>query len=583
MPKIHKINITTKNVQYRINPHFRKHYIKKSLHVIGIDTEALTTGKCFMICTSEGDTFKENEFPRCMFTRKYRGANFVAYNLKYDSGAFLQHLPQKHLKELQQTDKTEYDGYKYKNIAYKCLTISRKKHAIRFYDMYTFYNTSLEKAAQKYLGYGKFEMSDFNFTPERVKNEWDSISKYCIRDAELVKQLADLLIGKFESYGVYPKKLFSVAYVSWEYFSRNCPYVHVKKYWDNHKPVLDYAMRSYNGGKFEVTTKGPGYYYEYDIVSAYPYEISNLYDIRKGVVIQSKTFRSDTPYGFLKCKIKIPTKLHSPVAVKRATLNYYPCGEFTKVITKNEYIYLTENGADVTIIDAWWVELNELSFPYKHEIKKLMKYKDEYKRTGNKLDYHTIKILLNSLYGKMVQLIPQDNYFKAGAAWNPIYGSVITANARIRITAMQYAYPSIVAVHTDSVLSTKPLDFTKKGRLGDFEYTLEGDGIILGTGIYQIGNKSRFRGFETNKPLIEMIPPKGKKLYTKKFRPYSWREVAHRNMAMEYVNRFTEIVRSLDLNFDTKRIWLDDYTDYNEIFDRNVYSIPWPLIPGNIL
>lgn len=570
-----KSNITTADVMYR-PPHYEQSkYIKKSIKVIGIDTEALTSGKCFMISTSLGDTFLPQDFPQCLFSRKYKGANFVAYNLKYDSGAFLQHLPLKVLKELQKKGKVEYEDTKYTVIGYKCLTMRKYNYSVKFYDMLSFYNTSLEVAAQKYLGEGKDDIETKRFTKPYVKKNWERLEKYCIKDAVLVARLAELLIKKFESYGVFPKKLYSVAYVSWEYFSRNCPFVHVKKFWDNDKQVLDYAMKSYNGGKFEVTRKGAGYYYEYDVVSQYPAQISKLYDIRKAVVIKTRKFRKDTPYGFLNCDIKIPAGVHSPIAVKRNLLNIYPCGMFTKVITKNEYTYLVEQGCDVVIKDGIWLELNELSFPYKKEINKLMKFKDKYKAEGNKLDYHTIKILLNSFYGKMVQLIPQENYYKAGAAWNPVYGSVITANARLQVTELQQKYPSIVAVHTDSVLTTKPLDFKKHASLGEFEYSVEGDGVILGSGIYQIGDKSRFRGFSTNTPLIDMIPNKGKKLVTKKFRPYSWREVAHRNLATEYINRFMELERGLHINFDTKRVWLNDYNHYGEVFKRNVTSVPW--------
>ncbi|GAG55162.1 unnamed protein product, partial [marine sediment metagenome] len=43
--------------------------VEKSLSVIGFDTEAYRTGRCFMMSTSLGDTFKPKEFPACMFGR----------------------------------------------------------------------------------------------------------------------------------------------------------------------------------------------------------------------------------------------------------------------------------------------------------------------------------------------------------------------------------------------------------------------------------------------------------------------------------------------------------------------------------
>ena len=74
----------TSNIIYRCYDSKKENYIKKSVSVIGLDTEAYIDGKCFLVSTSEGDSFKPPEFPHCLFSRKYRGKVFVTYNLKYD-------------------------------------------------------------------------------------------------------------------------------------------------------------------------------------------------------------------------------------------------------------------------------------------------------------------------------------------------------------------------------------------------------------------------------------------------------------------------------------------------------------------
>ena len=563
------------NIKYAPSRFYRKTDKEESIKVIGIDTETLTTGKCFMICTSKGDTFQLHDMPHCLFTRKYRGKNFVAYNLKFDAGSLLQFLPKKELKLLQTNNEVHYGDYFIKVIANKCLSIRKKKNTCHFYDMAGFYTMSLEKAAQKYLGEGKIEVGSKKFTPERVEKEWDEIEEYCIKDAVLVKRLADRIISKFEDFGVYPRKLYSVAYISYQYFTTHCGYINVKRFWDKHRKLLDYAMRSFNGGKFEVTTKGPGYYYEYDIVSAYPYEIANLVDISDAQVIENEEYMENAIYGFLNCNINIPFGVSSPIALKYKDLNYYPIGEFNKVITKTEYEYLVKYGCEVEIIDAIWLKKKYLYKPYEKEIYNLMEKKDLYKKEGRKLDYHTIKIFLNSFYGKMVQLIKMDDYYKAGSSWHPIYASVITANCRVRISELQQNNKCVTAVHTDSIISTKPLDFKDTGVLGDIVYELEGDGIVLGSGIYQIGDKSRFRGFDSKQKLMDLIPSKGKKMKVEVNRPYSWREVAHRNMDLELINRFCDIDRDMRLNFDRKRIWMNDYKCFSEVKERNVESVPW--------
>ena len=528
-----------------------------------------------MICTSEGDTFSPDEYPDCFFSRKYRNSVFTCYNLKYDSGALVQHMPIDNLDQLRLEGSTEYEGYKYKVIGNKCFTIIRGKNSVTIYDLANFYKSKLEVAAQKYLGEGKIDLDPNLFTDEYIIANWETIAKYCIHDAVLCKRLTDLIISMFEEWDVFPRKLYSTAYVSWVYFRNNCPYVHVKGLWEQNKRILDFALASYNGGKFEVTEKGPGYFFEYDIVSAYPDVIRDLVDIRMARVIQSKDYIKEAVYGFIHCAMDIPHDIHSPVAVKNRDLNVYPVGVIDKVITKEEYDYLLSVGVDIDIYDAYWFVVDKVSYPYREAVDKFMKYKDKYEREGDKMRYHTVKTLLNSFYGKLCQLIKSGDIYKAGASWNPIYASVITAVNRIRVSDMQQRYPSVVAVHTDSVISTEPLPFSSEGGIGDFLYECEGEGIVLGSGIYQVGNKSKLRGFDTNRSLLDILPTKGKQFSITKHKPFSWREVAHRKMDMDMINRFTDITKDMDLNFDRKRIWLEDYKDWSEVRERSVISVPW--------
>ncbi len=567
--------ITIANIRYVAPSTVRQSGHKKSIEVIGIDTEAYTDGQCFLICTSDGGVFLPASYPSCFFTRRYLGAKLVCYNLKYEQGALLQHLPLANLQQLQTTDKTEYNGYIYTVIANKMMSVRRGKHTFHIYDALSFYECSLQKAAQDYLGESKKDIETKQFTPEYVREHWQEVVEYCIQDAILAKRLMDAMIKKLEAFGVYPQKLYSKAYVSYQYFKQKCPYVHVKKYWYKIPELIEFAIRSYNGGKFEVTRKGCDYYHEYDIVSAYPYEISNLVDIRRGRVSRKTKYLDEATYGFLDCTIQTPLNFFSPSALKRGQLNYYPVGTFRKVITKKEYEYMIKQGCNIDIHKTFWIIIDKERYPYRTAIDELMEYKNQYKRTGEKISYNLVKKILNSFYGKFVQLIYKNGKYKAGSSWNPIYGSVITANTRIRVSELQQKYDSIVAVHTDSVISTKPLSIRTGSELGKWEKSKEGEGVILGSGVYQIGDKSKLRGFDTRVPLLEAIPHKGKTINISRLRPHTWREISQRSWDTALINRFEEDTKRLHVNFDSKRIWLNDYEHYGEVRKRNVESIPW--------
>lgn len=547
---------------------------KKSIEVIGIDTEAYDDGRCFIISTSLGDSYNITDFPACFFRGKYRGKKFVAYNLKYDEGALLQFLPKENLKELQETLKTTHDKYKIKIIPGKCLTIRYSNYTCTFYDMYNFYHGSLEYNSQKYLHIGKQDIETKSFSRQYVLENNLKIRQYCIQDAILVKKLADVIIKRFESFGVYPQKLYSTAYVSYQYFRQKCNYVTVRRFWNEDKKLLSFAMQSYNGGKFEVTEKGCGLYYEYDINSAYPFEIARLTDISYARIVWSKSYHRYAEYGFINVRMKIPVSVFSPIAIKYGTVNVYPVGYIEKVITKNEYDFLISKNADITIVDAVWLMVDKKEYPYKKEIEKLTTLKNKFKAEAAELDYHTIKILLNSLYGKFCQLIKSGDKYTASTCWNPIYASIITANTRIKVSKMQNDYKDIIAVHTDSVISKSPLPIESSRSLGDFVPVVNGKGIILGSGIYQIGKIVKFRGFNLDTDLFKLVDTNKKTISITNIRPYTWKEVMFHNWDVDKINRFTEVDKTIKANFDRKRLWLKDWHCFKEILHRNVTSLP---------
>jgi hypothetical protein len=567
-------NLSISNIRYRCPRYIKNTYKRNSIDVIGIDTEAYDNGECFLICTSNWHIWTMEEFPHCLFSREYRGKNFVAYNLKYDEGALIQFLPLDNLRELREEGVTKWTDYIVSLIPRKCLSIRKGKNTATFYDMYNFYTGSLDYNAKKYLGEQKNEIETKSFSKAYVESHYATICAYCIQDAILVQKLGKLLIRKFEDFGVYPRKLYSTAYISYQYFRQNCNYVTVQRFWEEDKKLLDFSLKAYNGGKFEVTEKGCGYYYEYDIVSAYPYEIANLIDIKNARIVWSKQYRRYAKYGFIHVRMKIPSTTYSPVAIQTQNVNIYPVGEVEKVITKTEYDYLVSYGVDITIIDAVWLHIDSVTFPYRDEIEKLTALKHQFKREHNDLDYHTIKIIMNSLYGKFCQLIEKDTYIQASACWNPIYAAVITANVRTRVTELQQIHPEIIAVHTDSVISTNEIDFGQPDELGNMIYELEGEGVIIGSGLYQIGDKNKTRGFHLDNDLLQKIDTASKYIRIEDIKANTWREVVFHNWNIDRINRFETVTKKIAVDFDHKRYWINDYTKFSDMAKRKVKSLP---------
>jgi len=454
------------------------------------------------------------------------------------------------------------------------LTISKAKHSITIYDLKQYYEGSLETNAQKYLGEGKDDLETKEFSEDFLRDNWDRIAKYCVRDADLVRRLAVRLIEQLNEWGLHVSKLYSTAWISYNWFASRSGHPTVGHIWKYDRRVLDFAMQAYHGGKFEVTTKGSAYLYEYDLVSAYPATIAQLIDTRHVTIYWSKNVIPDAAYGFLDCTIYVPPSLPSPVARKVGELNTYPAGWFRQIITYPEYRYIVDHGGSATIQQGVWLVPQERRRPYTEDINHLVTLKQQYKGK-DEMAYHTAKILMNSLYGKFVQLIEQPpDKWRAGASWNPIYASYITAMTRIKVSDLQRKYTSIWAVHTDSIISDAPLPFPKTNILGSLSYEVEGDGIIVGCGIYEIGDKTALRGVPSNVTLRELCETGRGKVTINVRQPLSWRLAAHRHRDQSEINRWLDANKDLRPDSDRKRVWLEDYKDWREVLERRCISVP---------
>lgn len=509
---------------------------------------------------SDGTLCTPEELLNVLFTRKYRGAQFGVWNLKFDSGSILHHLPVKALQSLRRENKTVHGGLTYKYYPHKFLRISKGKNSVTFWDLMPFYGSSLEAAAQRWLGEGKNKLRTKRFTRQFVRLNWREIGDYCVRDSWLTKRLGDLFLANLRRFGLRPSALYSQASISFNYFRDRAGIVDVWPLWRSRKRLLRFACEAYAGGKFEVTTRGRFTGHEYDINSAYPFEMSKLIDLKDAKVLYSPDPPPDATYGFARVKVHFPKPFNHPLPVKIKQLNTYPIGTFQTTITKNELEWLRSHGIAVKVLEAYWIRCATDRTPYAACIDDLWNLKGEYKDKDPGM-YYTVKTFINGFYGKTVQLTKQPNGdLKAGPGWNPVYGAIITANTRLRVSDFQRKLgKSCLAVHTDSVLTTRRVpDSTLGSSLGQWAHETSGDGVIIASGIYQIGKKLADRGFRLMKgpTWLDRLESAGcaSEIHLKETRPLSWLDALHRSRPND-INLFLDLDKTLNLNCDRKRYW----------------------------
>jgi hypothetical protein len=543
---------------------------------VGIDTEAYRNGAMFMCCSSEGDVWTPKDLPECFFISKFKDAHFVLYNMKYDSGAILRCiLPNTQIKYLARYGEVEYEDFKIKYLPHKHLSITCDEVTREFWDIAQFYHSSLDNAAKTYLKSKKLKIETKSFGKIYVKKNWKKLCNYCIRDARLTARLAEYFKAKLNEFGVKVCTLYSPASLAFRYFTdRMGRIIDVFELWDTEPQLLRFAHEAYQGGKFEMTARGSFTGFEYDIVSAYPWEMNNLIDITHAAYFRSKVYRPDASYAYIRCRIH-HTLNHIPPC--HGTLlqgvRVYAHGTYFATITLEEYKYLIAGGIDVEILDAYWIFPDRIRYPYRETIQYLFSIKDKYR--SDKMLYSIAKLMMNSYYGRMANLngyyevadseATADKYgemelFQAGSAWNPLYASVITANTRLAVCQLQkYLGDKCIATHTDSIISTCELPQSMlSSELGGLKLELAGKGMLLGTGMYDMAGHTAIRGFEmpknfTWKKLLTQRPAAKRYKYDQ-LRVTSWTQATAWDRINE-TNVFQIMPKYISINADVKRSW----------------------------
>lgn len=547
----------------------------------GLDTETYE-GYVKLICDDVGRYAITEDFQDCinfLTHQRYRGKYNWFYNIQFDFESIVKHLDIVDLRELYHENEIVYNKHTITYLPRKFFGIEdNNNNRYYFYDMYNFLDVSLNKASKKFLKDEKISSVDANLLNTDItywNNNKENIIKYCIKDAELTKRLADYFWDIiYKRLNFYPKSPMSKGKLSEEYFLHVCKVPAI-----NHIPekVVQTAYESFYGGRFELLKRGYAEkIYCYDIKSAYPAEIANLPNFSKGKFVKVKEVNPDAYTGFYKCKVMAYEENFSPFKLKlNAGLNLYPNGTFNQFLTKKEYDFYERSFGNSAINVEYgyeWIP-KTLEYPFKSEIERLYQWKDSEKDEDIK---YCVKIILNSLYGKFIQVSGDNN--TTGRLFNPLYAALITSGCRVKILELGLQRPySVISFSTDSVISQEKLSVPLEAKLGDFQKDFEGQGVFVMSDVYNLWNdetkkvKSKLRGFsiastkdydnaETYlKDILNKMDSSIYEYFTN--RPYHLGEcLLHvKKRKITDINKFAQIKKQIDINGDKKRMWEKEF------------------------
>lgn len=560
--------------------------------IYAFDTETLNGYVKVLACSDNAyvEPYSVENLLSFLTRKNYRDSINFFYNISYDFDSIVKSFDKESLKTLVETGKLTYGAYDISYIPKKVFTIKVKKNTFNYYDLFQFYEMSLEKASKLYVQGVKNEDNLDRALIGSSEAYWreyhDLIVKYCLKDCELTEALGRLLQEEiWNSCGFYPKAYVSKAGLSKRYFREYCsmPFIRDTPNYANY-----YAFEAYHGGRFEVTERGKvGYCSNLDICSAYPYQIKKLIDLRKGVWKRTNYLNEDAYYGFYLARVDIPYQYMPPLAYNWGETVIYPCGSWTAYFTKEELEALEGIGKYEVISGAeFWPW--EIVYPFAEAIDLLYKRKSETPKTDFK--YALYKKIMNSFYGSMYEKIKMlDGKYQTGICFNPVYATIITANTRLQLwyKAREYG-KKCISLATDGLLIKGDLDNENTKELGTWELDKAGEATILRSGIYSVGDEIKQRGVINEKffrtpygnyeNLFDFIreKPELKSYPILNVRPVHLAEaIKHdKKYTKEDINVFKESEVAFDLNTELKRVYDSwDITGY-DLLNKNFKSMP---------
>jgi len=247
--------------------------------------------------------------------------------------------------------------------------------------------------------------------------------------------------------------------------------------------ILDLARESYYGGWFEIFAHGhiPAATYEYDINSAYPYIIARLPCLLHGQWVRSDHLDHKRLQLVRACVQG--SDRHCGAMLHRMPDGCIRRPSYTEgVYWAHEILAARKSGVidTVDIKEAWTYEPCDCAPP----LRGVSGLYDQRLRIGkNTPAGKALRLLINSLYGKMAQSVGEPRYA------NPIYASLITSGCRTMILDAIATHPlktdAVVMIATDGIYFTSKHPLLRvSSKLGDWDVTEKQNLTLFKPGVY---------------------------------------------------------------------------------------------------
>lgn len=405
-----------------------------------------------------------------------------------------------------QTETTMRNRYTIKYLPHKWLEIhgyewtTRQFVRVKIFDVMTFFQSSFIKALEsrkmdvpEVIVSGKASRPDFTY------DDIEEIRVYCQMELELLVELCGILRDEFDEAGVTVTQFHGPGAVASAVYKQH----HIREYMGETSPEIEYASQhAYFGGHFEQFQAGhyDGPVWLYDINSAYPYQISQLPNMAGA--IWSPTDRFYGQPGVWLCSFEGEYGDYHPAN----PLPWRGRGGEVGFPTTNTAVWVWHHEAQfaTTVHRGYELHTVDDTLPFEF-VTDMYATRRKWQAEGIGGE-RALKLALNSLYGKQAQRIGGSERYGGRPPWHKLeWAGMTTSGTRAQLwQAIQQAPDSVIAVETDSIMTTVPLDLDIGTELGQWGLTQFDWVTYIQSGIYftsaetgvSHGSKARTRGID---------------------------------------------------------------------------------------
>jgi len=411
----------------------------------------------------------------------------VIFGGSYDAEMMLRDVATPRLLAIRDTGTCKWRNWriKYTKRKYFSVTDMKRKQTCMLWDVIGFFQCTFEKALADWLDVTDVTIKKGKSGRQSFRaDDYDFITEYCQLELYYFELLMQRLWQALDDTSIKLQRWDGAGAAAQSVLQTKGVADYKGTHSQNEKHYLQ-ARCAYAGGRFELIA--PGDYlqpvYNYDINSAYPYALSLLPSFH-GLRHCKKNSCEFGQFDLLLIEYYDTPSDDDPMIIhpyhhrhENHNVSYPPI-----TVGWHWAIEYINSGFTGIVHDHYhWHDNGERPFAW---VPEMFAYRAELKRSGDKAE-KAIKLSLNSLYGKTVQ----QKGWKEGKPWPKFHqlywGGWVTAYCRSAMfAAMMQAPEHIIAVETDGIFSTVPLNLELGKGLGQWEVTEYAEMTYLASGVY---------------------------------------------------------------------------------------------------